>query len=71
LAGIGQRWLEVERAMGIEYIAKWMSAYTNQALATEAQPCVRFLCEKRRHASQRQPTPANLSDVNSPLPARA
>jgi hypothetical protein len=42
----------IERAMGIEYIAKRMSAYT------KAQPCVRFLCEKRCRTSQRQPISA-------------
>lgn len=43
--------------MGIEYIANPMSAYTNQRLATEAQLCVRFLCEKHCHGSQRPPSP--------------
>ena len=44
--------------MGIEYIAKRVSAYRNQRFATAAQPCVRFLREKRRHTSQRQPISA-------------
>jgi hypothetical protein len=40
LAGIGRRWLELERAMGIEYIAGFRLQQANQIVATGAEHCV-------------------------------
>jgi len=58
LAGIGWR---VERAMGIEYIARALAIYSNHSVASVDKRCVRFLCEKHCHTSQRQPMPANAA----------
>jgi hypothetical protein len=41
--------------MGIEYTAVARQASDNNGIATEEKRCVRFLCEKRCHTSQRQP----------------
>jgi hypothetical protein len=40
LAGIGQRWLEVERVMGIEYIARVRLLSVNQTVASKVVYCV-------------------------------
>jgi hypothetical protein len=55
LAGIGKRWLEMERATGIEYIALAPLFFLNHGVTRADELCVRFLCEKHRHASQLQP----------------
>jgi hypothetical protein len=55
LAVIGQRWLGMERAMGIENIAREKQMVLNHHIAIADECCVRFLCEKRCHTGQRQP----------------
>ena len=55
LAGVGQRWLEVERAMGIENTAREPIITCNQNVTNLPERCARFSCEKPRHTSQRQP----------------
>jgi hypothetical protein len=40
LAGIGQHWQEVERVMGIEYIAGVRLLSANQTVADEVARCV-------------------------------
>jgi hypothetical protein len=40
LAGIGQRWLEVERAMGIEYISLARPTSLNHGVASADDRCV-------------------------------
>jgi hypothetical protein len=58
LAGIGQRWLGMERAMGIEPIKSTENLRTdaiNQSLTTVQSSCVRFECEKDYLTSQRRP----------------
>jgi hypothetical protein len=54
LARIGQRWLEVERAMGIENTAVDPILFLNQCFTIFAERSVRLLCEKLRHTSQHQ-----------------
>ncbi len=55
MAGIRQRWPEVERAMGIEYIARALRIFSNHGVTGADERCVRILCEKRRHTNQCQP----------------
>jgi hypothetical protein len=50
----------VERAMGIENTAGAPPAFSNHGVTSPHEHCVRFLCEKRCHTSQRQPTRALL-----------
>jgi hypothetical protein len=47
--------LGVERAMGIEYIAREKQMILNHHVATADECCVRFLREKRCHTGQGQP----------------
>jgi hypothetical protein len=55
LAVIGQRWLEMERAMGIENTAPKPLIICNQSVINSAIGCVRFLCEKQCRMSHREP----------------
>jgi hypothetical protein len=58
VAGVGQRWLEVERAMGIEYIARRRLTVLNHHVAIVNESCVRFSCENdaiAANASQPHP----------------
>jgi hypothetical protein len=52
------RCLRVDRAMGIEYIAREKKMVLNHHVATADECCVRFLCEKRCDTGQRKPTRA-------------
>jgi hypothetical protein len=44
--------------MGIENTARALRTLSNHGVASVAEHCVRLLCEKRCHTSQRQPIPA-------------
>jgi AbrB family looped-hinge helix DNA binding protein len=68
LAGIGQRWLEVERVMGIEHIVRERIIVWNHCVASADGCCVRFSCEKRCHTSPRQPKQANDTQLTYWLP---
>src|ERR1700689_5077344 len=57
----------MERAMGIENIAREPIIYCNQSVVKSPERCVRLLCEKHRHTSQRQPMSANASTWKPPL----
>ena len=49
-AGIGE---QLERVMGIEYIAREPLLFSNHGVASADGRCVRFMCEKQPHTSQR------------------
>jgi len=58
--------------MGIEYIGRQPLIAWNHSVASLAERRVRFLCEKRRHSSQRQPMrPFSQRDVFSELRLQA
>jgi hypothetical protein len=74
LAGIGQRWLEVERAMGIEYIAKTKSADQNQWVAAADSPACDFRVKNDVIAANPSQCSRRLSqatDIQSTLARRA
>jgi hypothetical protein len=45
--------------MGIENTAGELGVHSNHSVAILDERCVRLLCEKRCHTSQRQPRPDN------------
>jgi hypothetical protein len=61
LAVIGQRSLELERAMGIENTAFNTLTSLNHSVTGAGTRCVRFLCENPCDTGERQRSPANVS----------
>jgi len=53
--------------MAIENIAREPKIACNQSVMKSPERCVRLLCEKHRHTSQRQPMSAKASTWNAPL----